>query len=70
MPIMNGFEASSSLKSMMKEKKIEYFPIIAISAGNSASEQQMCQESGMVDSLGKPITIQKLRDKLEQYHII
>lgn len=70
MPIMNGFEASSSLKEMMREKKIEDFPIVAISAGNSESEQQMCHEAGMIDSLGKPITFQKLKDKLEQYHII
>lgn len=52
MPIMNGWEATKSIRSLKSGKNI---PIIAVTAGTEKEEKLKCMEAGMDDYISKPI---------------
>jgi len=52
MPVMDGIEATRSIREILAYKNI---PVIGISAGNSVGEKEKCIEAGMTDFLPKPI---------------
>jgi CheY-like chemotaxis protein len=58
MPEMDGFEATSIIRSRNIDKHI---PIVAITALSNLNEQERCQSAGMNGFLQKPYT----RDQLE-----
>lgn len=52
MPIMNGYEATSKIRSLETGKTV---PIIAITAGTEKEEKDNCLKAGMNDYIPKPI---------------
>ena len=51
MPVMNGYEATESIRALEKGVRI---PIIALTAGTLASERNRCFEAGIDDIITKP----------------
>ena len=43
MPIMNGIDATKKLKQGMREGKLAYTPIIAVSAAHCNNEQELAE---------------------------
>eukprot|EP01016_Furgasonia_blochmanni_P049975 TRINITY_DN7657_c0_g1_i2.p1 TRINITY_DN7657_c0_g1~~TRINITY_DN7657_c0_g1_i2.p1 ORF type:complete len:411 (+),score=71.66 TRINITY_DN7657_c0_g1_i2:63-1295(+) len=64
MPVMNGYEASRELKSMMKKGQIAKTLIIACTAFAFQSELDKCLEAGMDDYLTKPVNSKQLEECL------
>ncbi|HSN47740.1 MAG TPA: response regulator, partial [Flavobacterium sp.] len=52
MPMMNGWEATKSIRNLKSGKNI---PIIAVTAGTEKEEKLKCMEAGMDDYISKPI---------------
>jgi PAS domain S-box-containing protein len=52
MPLMNGWEATKSIRNLKSGKNI---PIIAVTAGTEKEEKLKCMEAGMDDYISKPI---------------
>ncbi|CAK0739799.1 Histidine kinase [Azospirillaceae bacterium] len=68
MPEMDGLELARAIRLEEKNaEKIRTIPIIAITANAMVDEVRRCQETGMNDSLPKPITILSLKNILEKY---
>jgi len=70
MPIIDGFEATRILRIMMKESKIRYFPIIALTALATSDDRKKCIEVGMNKHLSKPVLLKDLEEILKEYHIL
>lgn len=62
MPQMDGFEATSQLRSRGIET-----PVIALTAYARAEDEQLCLDAGMSDFLSKPFRQSDLRDILERW---
>ncbi|PZX49604.1 PAS domain S-box protein [Algoriphagus chordae] len=52
MPVMNGYEATRSIRVLEKDTHV---PIIAFTAGNVKGEREKCLASGMDDFVVKPV---------------
>jgi len=55
MPIMDGFAATAHIRQWEKENHLPRIPIIALTAGTSAEDQQQALDVGMDDMIFKPI---------------
>ena len=64
MPNMCGIETT---KEIRKQEKYRYLPIIALTAGVTLEEQNVCLENGMNDFVEKPINPEKLVQILVRY---
>jgi PAS domain S-box-containing protein len=53
MPVMDGLEATRQIR---KQSRFDHIPILAMSAGVTANEQEKCQLVGMVGFISKPIS--------------
>jgi PAS domain S-box-containing protein len=53
MPVMDGLEATRQIR---KQPRFDHIPIMAMSAGVTANEQEQCQMAGMTGFIGKPIS--------------
>lgn len=62
MPVMNGFEATKAIRRGTKAD----IPIIAVSANANDEDIEMCYEAGMDDFLAKPVTPERLAQKMIQ----
>lgn len=51
MPVMNGYEATKSIRALENDKHI---PIIALTAGTLKSERESCIDAGIDDVITKP----------------
>ena len=67
MPIMDGFDATRAIRSGQAGTKHQDLTIIALTANAMDEDKEQCLASGMDDYLAKPIQLQTLKDKLEQY---
>ena len=65
MPIMDGYEATATIRGMKREDA--NIPIIAMTADAFSEDIQRCLECGMNDHLAKPIDIQAIERKLKKY---
>jgi len=63
MPEMNGYEATSYIRNVLKLD----IPVIATTAHESAEEREKCQLSGMNDYLQKPIKESELLQTIAAY---
>lgn len=66
MPIMDGYEASRTIRAMSDIKK-RGIPIVAMTASVIKSEVDKCYESGMNDFIAKPFDSTELRNKIIRY---
>lgn len=68
MPVMNGIQATESIRALEDEKGIKNkIPIIAMTAHIIKSEIDKCLESGMNDFIPKPYKPQQMIGKLKEY---
>jgi CheY-like chemotaxis protein len=63
MPVMNGYDATTEIRSNPKGKNL---PIVALTAGTLKGEQDKCIEVGMNDYLSKPIVRNALYGVIER----
>ena len=66
MPVMNGYEATRSIRAMDREDA-KLLPIIALSANAREEDRQMSMESGMNSHVAKPFDIAHLIATVNQY---
>jgi len=64
MPVMDGYEATRSIRALTKGKNI---PIIAMTANAMRGDREKCLETGMSDYLSKPIQRSELIQKLRHW---
>ena len=67
MPVMDGFDATTAIRNGEAGDKHKSIKIIALTANAMDSDKQRCFDAGMDDYLSKPIQLDILKDKLEQY---
>ena len=66
MPIMNGYEATRTIRSLPRED-VKTLPIIAMTANALEEDKEAALKSGMNDHVAKPIDIELLMDVLSKY---
>lgn len=66
MPVMDGFEATSKIRSM--ETRIKT-PIIALTANTLNYDREKCLSSGMDEYISKPLSIEKLNKAFDDLGI-
>ncbi len=64
MPIKNGYDASSAIRTLEKNNRI---PIIALTAGILLGEKEKCLEVGMDDFISKPIIQNELQTVFKKW---
>ncbi|WP_149980085.1 PAS domain-containing protein [Pseudoalteromonas rhizosphaerae] len=67
MPVLDGFDATRAIRAGEAGAKHQQITIIALTANAMDEDKQLCLASGMDDYLAKPIQLQILKDKLDQY---
>lgn len=66
MPVMDGFEATRQIREIEKQTG-GFTPIIALTANVVKEEKDKCFAAGMNDFVSKPVSLQILKQKLEQH---
>lgn len=66
MPVMDGFEATTSIRQHEQQTGQESVPIIALTAHAIEGYRERCLESGMDDYLTKPIKRDRLLEAIEE----
>ncbi len=67
MPSMNGYDATSKIRSIEKKKKRKKVIIAAITANSIIGDQDKCFLSGMDDYVSKPILKENMKNLLNKY---
>jgi CheY-like chemotaxis protein len=68
MPEMSGYEATQQIRSL-PDAKARSIPIIAMTANVFREDVEEYLKVGMNDHLGKPLDLEKLLEKLDEYLI-
>jgi PAS domain S-box-containing protein len=55
MPVMDGYEATKTIRTMIENKDIPDVPIIAVTANALKNDRAKCIEIGMCDYISKPV---------------
>ncbi|MFC4635780.1 ATP-binding protein [Dokdonia ponticola] len=66
MPIMGGIEAAKKIKSL-KKYATQTTPIIAITAAETAYDENLASENSLDELLGKPIDFETLKEIIKRY---
>jgi CheY-like chemotaxis protein len=67
MPEMNGYEATAVIRDETSGVRNHAIPVIALTAKAFIEDQRRCLSYGMNDYLTKPLDVNKLLDKIEQW---
>ena len=67
MPEMDGFEATSKIRSLEKELGREPTPIVALTASVLQEDRDRCVSAGMDDIIGKPVQPAELAQLLRRF---
>lgn len=67
MPILDGYQTTRQLRQGVAGEAGKSIPIIALTANVMSGDAQLCFDAGMNDYLGKPINLETLRQKLQQW---
>ena len=65
MPVMDGYEATRRIRGL--DSMTRYVPIVALTAGATASDRQRALAAGMDDYLPKPVRREELGALLERW---
>jgi two-component system sensor histidine kinase EvgS len=66
MPIMNGYALSRAIRAEEADRGLERSLIIGFTANAQPDEKARCLEAGMDDCLFKPISLESLKQRLDQ----
>ncbi len=66
MPIMNGYEATRTIRSLPRED-VKTLPIIAMTANALEEDKEAALKSGMNDHIAKPLDIELFMDVLKKH---
>jgi PAS domain S-box-containing protein len=67
MPEMDGFEATSKIRSLERELGREPMPIVALTASVLQEDRDRCVSAGMDDIIGKPVQPAELAHLLRRF---
>ncbi len=67
MPVMDGFEATRSIREWEKENALERTPIIAVTAHALVGYREKCLDNDMDDYITKPLTKKLLLDIVKKW---
>ncbi len=67
MPVMDGYEATTSIRTYEKEQNLNPVPIIALTANAFSSNKERCLSLGMNDIITKPVKMDDMIAKLNKY---
>jgi CheY-like chemotaxis protein len=67
MPIMDGFEATQTIRELERRNTLPPVPIVAVTAHAMQHEQDRCFLAGMDDYLSKPFSRADLIGKLKKW---
>ncbi|MGZ8450111.1 MAG: response regulator, partial [Candidatus Deferrimicrobiaceae bacterium] len=67
MPVMDGHEATRTLRAREKETGGKRLTVVALTANAMEGDSDSCKSAGMDDYLSKPFTIGKLGDMLAKW---
>ncbi|WP_152207311.1 ATP-binding protein [Marinobacter changyiensis] len=67
MPVMDGFEATRSIREWEVATGLRFTPIIALTADALPDTEAACHEAGMNDYLAKPVRKENLRTVLSRW---
>ncbi|MDX1695828.1 MAG: 7TM diverse intracellular signaling domain-containing protein [Ketobacteraceae bacterium] len=67
MPEMDGFTATAQIRSLEAHGKGHHIPIVALTAHALPEHQSKCLAAGMDDHLAKPIDLDDLAAKIQQW---
>ena len=65
MPVMNGYEATTEIRSM--EREDSNLPIIAMTADAFSEDVKRCLDCGMDAHVAKPIDVKEIARLLEKH---
>ena len=69
MPVKNGFEATTEIRTTVKEPNC-FVPIIAISAHPQYFFEQKIEAAGFTDYISKPYTFDKVKAALTKLNLL
>ena len=61
MPMMDGYQATRSVRSDERRRGQEPVPIVGLTAHAMKGDKERCLEAGMDDHLAKPVRIEDLK---------
>ena len=67
MPVMDGCSATRAIRAWEAISGAKRLPVVALTAGAYADDQQRCQDADMDDFLAKPIVFDELRRVLSRW---
>ena len=67
MPVMDGYTATRTRRTLEEERKLKRIPIIAMTANAMAGDREKCLNAGMDDYLSKPLNKQLLETTLRKW---
>ena len=67
MPVMDGFEATQLIKTMIAESEIAYVPIVALTANAMKGDRERCLNAGMDAYATKPVRKKDLIELLNRW---
>jgi CheY-like chemotaxis protein len=67
MPVMNGFEATRHIRAGDGLVRNPNLPVIALTANAMNEDKEECIAAGMDDHIGKPISLELLKERLEHW---
>jgi CheY-like chemotaxis protein len=69
MPVMDGLQATRSIRQREKQQGRPRATIVALTANVSDEDRNRCLEAGMDDYLGKPFRMQDLFQMIEKWRV-
>ncbi|UZR99017.1 ATP-binding protein [Chondrinema litorale] len=67
MPVMDGYEATRTIREMQKKKEVDKCPIIGMTAHAFQEDSNKCIEAGMDDYITKPFSYEELDRLITKY---
>ena len=67
MPVMDGFAATREIRRIEESTENRRVPIVALTAGISKKDRELCNESGMDAYLTKPFSISDIESTLSKH---
>lgn len=67
MPVMDGFEATKTIRNRERLDGIRHLPIVAMTANAMPGSREQCLAAGMDDYLPKPFSVQHLENMVRKW---